>query len=535
MTRDSVGDAPAPRVAPMIDSELGAGLTESGLLGAAGLVTAITLLGSALGLVRDLSIAALFGANGSTDAFVVAWTIPETATPLLVEGAMAALLVPLFSHDLERKGSFKESLGGLLVPMLGALALLTVLTALAAPLLVDALAPGLTERATGIRSVRVASLTILSLGLSGYLMAALRTRHIFGWPAAVYIAYNVGILTMILLFHESLGVFSAAIGLAVGGACMVLVQLPAFARFVGLPRPTLRPPRELVPRLAAFLPLAAYSLGRHFQVFVERFAGSTLTAGTISQLNYATKVGQLPMLLALTVSLVTLPSLSRSAAGGREDRFRSLVDRNLRLGAFCIIPVVAFIIVFAPNLVALLFQRGAFDAADTDATSAILRVYTLGLLGQVCVVVCVEALVARPGKTWQPARAALFGLLLTGACAAVATPLLGAPGIALANVSGISLMAILLLRTLPASGTTIDLVSLRRLLVACAGAAAAAAAATGAAKALLPEVSVAAQLGVVAVGGLCFAALYGLGTLLFRVPETRTLLRLAGRGRVRRP
>jgi len=183
--------------------------------------------------------------------------------------------------------------------------------------------------------------------------------------------------------------------------------------------------------------------------------------------------------------------------------------------------------------VALLFQRGAFDAADTSATAAILRVYALGLLGQVWVVVCVQALVARPGRTWQPARAALWGLLLTAACAAAATPLWGAPGIALANVAGISLMAVLLLRRLPTGETAIELAGLWRLLLACAAAAAGAAALTGAARALLPDVSVAAQLGVVAVGGLCFAALYALGTRLLGVPETARLLRLAARQRAR--
>jgi putative peptidoglycan lipid II flippase len=503
-----------------------AGVRDSGLLAAVGIVTVVTLVGSALGLVRDLSIAGVFGANGATDAFIVAWTIPESVTPLLMEGAMAALLVPMFSHELERRGTFNDTFSALLVPVLGFLVVLTTVTAITAPVIVDALAPGLTERALGIRSVRVASLTILFLGISGYLMAALRSRQIFGWPGAVYIAYNVGILATILLYHDSLGVFSAAVGLAVGGALMVLVQLPAIAAFVCVPRPTLRLPPELMGRLAPFLPLVLYALGRHSQVFVERFAGSTLAAGTISHLNYATKVGQLPMLLAATVALVTLPALSRSAAGGREWEFRSLLTRNLRVVALVIVPVVAFFAVFAHDLIAVLFQRGAFDAGDTSDTASILRVYALGLLGQVWVVVCVEALVARPGRTWHPAKAALLGLLLTAACAAIAAPLLGASGIALANAAGISLMAVLLMLALRSSGIAIELSSLRKLLVACVLAAVGAGVIVGFARAQVPDVSTTGRVAVLAVGTTCLAVLYGAGTLLLRVPEMTSVWRL---------
>jgi putative peptidoglycan lipid II flippase len=492
-------------------------------------VTVLSAAGSALGLVRDLTLAALFGATAETDAFFVAWTIPESATPIMMEGAMSALLVPLFSHDLERTGTFKHALGGVLFPLLLLFGALALLTAVAAPLIVDVLAPGLDDRSAGIENVRIASLTILFMGISGYLMAALRSKQIFGWPASVYIAYNVGILATIVVLHHELGIVAAAVGLAVGAACMVLIQLPVFLKVVEMSRPTLRPPRELLQRLSGFFSLATYSIARHGQVYVERIAGSLLAAGTITHLNYATKVAQLPMMMALTVPLVTLPELSRSAAAGREDRFRSIVERNLRLGTFFIFPIIGLLLVLGSSLVAVLFERGAFESSDTAATADILRIYCLGLLGQVLLGTTVPVHVSRPGKTWLPARAAGLGLVLTVAATAAAAPLLGGPGIALANALGVSLMAVILLRKLPARGVEIDLPGLAGHAARCAASTAVAAGIVAAGKSLLPPLEAGGHVAVLVIGGGIFLALYLAFGRTLQVRESSRLVTALGR------
>lgn len=503
-------------------------IEERGLLRAAGLVGILSILGSLLGFVRDLTIAGLFGASAATDAFVIAWTIPETATPLLMEGALAALLVPLFSHELVRRGNFREALGGILLPLLGVLLALTTLTALMAPILVSVLAPGLAEPGTAERSVRVAALTILLLGLAGYLSAALRARNIFGWPASIFIAYNVGILASILLLYRSLGIFSAVIGLAVGATLMVVIQLPVFLRSVGVPRPRVRLPVGLLERLTVFVPLATYTITRHAQVFVERFAGSLLPVGSITQLNYAAKIGQIPMLLSLTVAAVTMPVLSRTAAEGSPDRLRPLVERNYRWVIFLVVPATAFFVAFAGESVGVLFERGAFTSADTTATAGVLRVYSLGLLGQVLVGVSVQAMVAVPGRTWRPARAALLGLLATAGVAAVGAPLFGVQGIALANALGISLMALLLMLSLPSRGIEVDLSGIGAHLGRCAVAAGSAAAIGLGVEAVVNKVDLSvdlANLVVLVVAGLSLLLAYAALTYLLGVAEANDAVR----------
>jgi putative peptidoglycan lipid II flippase len=523
-----LASAPRPHPAPEGDGARG----DRRLARAAVLVAVLSGLGALLGFVRDLLIAQYFGASAGTDAFVVAWTIPETATPLLMEGTMSALLVPLFSHELTRTGSFKAAFGSLLLPLVAALSIVTAVVVLAAPLLVSVLAPGLADSATAVRSVRVAALTILLLGLAGYLMAALRARDVFGWAGAVYVAYNIGIIVTLVALHERLGVFSAALGLAVGGACMVAIQVPAALRFVGVPRPTLRLPPDLVVRLAPFIPLALYTLGRHGQVYVERFLGSLLSVGTISELNYATKVAQIPMMLSLTVAMVTFPTLSRAAASGASERLLSLVVRNLRLVAFLIVPATAFLVVFAPEMVEVLFRRGAFTEADSASTARILQAYALGLLGQVLVGICVQALVAVPGRTWQPARAAGLGLLVTAVVASLGAALLGARGIALANAIGISVMALLLLRALPRRGIAIStragVAYLGRCVVATVVAAAIALGVATVVASWAPASGRTSALVTVIVGGVALGAMYLATGRALRIGEAMSAVQLAG-------
>src|SRR5262249_39252716 len=137
--------------------------------------------------------------------------------------------------------------------------------------------------------------------------------------------------------------------------------------------------------LGAFAPVAAYTLIRQAQVFVERYFGSGLAPGAISHLNYAQKVAQLPMLVALLVCTVTFPTLARTTAAGELDKARRRLEGDLRTVIALILVAVAYLVAFAPEVVAALLQHGRFGAADASATAWILRVYSLGLLGHAIV------------------------------------------------------------------------------------------------------------------------------------------------------
>src|SRR6185312_16735058 len=127
--------------------------------------------------------------------------------------------------------------------------------------------------------------------------------------------------------------------------------------------------------LGAFAPLAIYTLTRQAQVFVERFLGSSLAPGTISHLNYAQKVAQIPMLVALLICTVTFPTLARSMAAGEAEQARRRLEGDLRTVTALIFVAVAYLVVFAPDIVHVLLEHGEFTAADTTAVSGIMRVY----------------------------------------------------------------------------------------------------------------------------------------------------------------
>lgn len=409
---------------------------------------AVTTLGRLLGFVRDLVIARYFGAGVETDAFLIAWMVPETVSSLLLDGAMGFVLVPLFARELGKGVPMKDLLARTLPPVLAALSAVSAAVAVSASWIVPLIAPGLSASAelSATKMVWIASTTIIFIGLAGYARAALNAHQIFGVPSAVYAGYNLGILGSVLLLRERLGIYSAALGLAFGSALMLLVQVPTLVRRVGMPRLSLRFNRAMLFEFAAFIPVAAFVLGRHTQVYVERFLGSYLEAGAISQLSYAARLVQLPVFAAITVALVTFPALARAAGSDQTVEVEQLTERNIRMASTLILPAALFFILFAPELVRYLFERGAFTAHDTAATASILRVYSLGLLAQALIPVAVRPFYVYRDIIWVPVRSALLGLGVTVVVDVALLDTLGTIGLAAGNTAGVSIMALLLLR-----------------------------------------------------------------------------------------
>jgi putative peptidoglycan lipid II flippase len=341
------------------------------------------------------------------------------------------------------------------------LAVITGVVALCAPQLVGLLAPGLAEPDLAVRCMRLTAVTVLTFGLAGYLAAALRSAHVFGWPASIYVTYNLGIVGAVALFHERLGVFAAALGVVAGSVLMVAVLTPAFVRRLEPAVWRRHVPRPDVP-LIAFIPIAAYVLIKHAQVFVERVLGSELSAGTISHLNYAQKVAQMPLTLSLMVITVTFPMLARSVAAGDEAGSRLRMESDLRVVGAVVLVASAYLIAFSPRIVRLLFEHGAFTEQDTNVTAAILRVYAFGLFGQAAVGVLSRSYYTTRRSIWYPAVVMSAGLAATALIGVVLLPLWQGEAIAAGNAAGITLTAALLLRGLRTRGMAISMSAIGR-------------------------------------------------------------------------
>ncbi|GAB7180321.1 lipid II flippase MurJ [Kitasatospora sp. Ki12] len=478
---------PAPRSAPGEQPAPAPGPAPRGgfLARAFGITALLSAAGSGLGLLRDLLLARYFGANQGTDAFLVAWTVPETAAPLLIEDAMSFLMVPAFAlalvlreEDPDAPDPVRQLVRATLPWLLLALSGLALAAALGAPQLVELLAPGLPDPGLAVTCTRITAVTVLPFGVAGYLAAALRAHHRFTAPAGIYVVYNLGILAVLLALHAALGVRSAALGVAVGSLLMAgLLVGPFLRRLRGGPPGAGRGRRSrkaLVLMPLALLPVGAFTLTRQSQVFVERYLGSALPPGTISHLNYAAKVSQLAMTAGILICTVTFPLVARALAAGDLATARDRVEKDLGQAAAVVLLGTAFLMACAPSVVSLLFERGAFGPRDTAATADVIRVYSFGLPAQALIGVMIRPYFSlRPvvrraddprtddGRRrlldWYPAVVMVLGLAVTVVTGLLATPAFGALGLAAGNAAGITTTAALLLRGLVLRGIPLRL------------------------------------------------------------------------------
>ncbi|MFD3561851.1 murein biosynthesis integral membrane protein MurJ [Streptomyces sp. NPDC058686] len=486
------------------------GASDRRLARAALLTAVLSAVGSILGLGRDQSLARLFGAGSETDAFLVAWTVPEFAATLLIEDGLAFVLVPAFSAALARRAQARgtdpvRSLVSSSLPRFGLAFLAAAVVLIAgAPFLVHVLAPGLPDPRLAVDCTRLTATCVLTFGLTGYCSAALRAHGCYLPPAAIYVAYNTGIIATMLVGGTRWGVRSAAMGVAVGGCLMVAVQLPAFQRQlraaktaekrVGEARdeagnkpgdkpgddPGDKPGGEVAAKgrramhLGLIAAVLAFALCKQSQVFIERFLASSLAAGSISHLNYAQKVAQLPMSFSLMLCTVTFPVVAQAMARGDVAAARARIERDLGLAACVVLVGAAAIFACAPQIIHVLFQRGAFTAADTAATASVMRVYALGLLGHSMVGALVRSYFSSGRPTWYPVGAMAVGMAATVGAGSWTVDLWGVRGIAGANAFGITLTAVLLLAAMDRRSVPVDiskvLAELGKPLLAAAGA-----------------------------------------------------------------
>ncbi|WP_435862924.1 lipid II flippase MurJ, partial [Streptomyces phaeochromogenes] len=197
--------------------------------------------------------------------------------------------------------------------------------------------------------------------------------------------------------------------------------------------------------LALIAPVLMFALCRQSQVLIERFLASTLPSGAISHLNYAQKVAQIPMTLSLMLCTVTFPVLAQALAEGDTERARTRVERDVAVASCMVLLGAAAVFACAPQIIQLLFQRGAFTAQDTAATATVMRVYSVGLLGHTLVGALVRTYFSAGRPTWYPLAAMAAGIVATSWIGAGTVDAWGVRGIAAANAIGITVTAALLL------------------------------------------------------------------------------------------
>ena len=348
----------------------------------AGVVAAGTLTSRILGAVRDAVVAAVF-ALAATDAFWLAFTIPNALRVLLGEGAVSAAFVPVFTEVRERDSAAraKEFYRNLIGAMAVVLALVSLLGVLGAPWIVKGYAWGFQRDEalfeTTVALTRLLFPYIFLMGISALMMGALHASKRFAAPAFAPALLNVSLIAAALLLapvlveHGWPAIFALAVGALLGGALQVVAQLPALAKEGLVVRPRIgfgdiyvrKCARLMVPLLAG---LGVYQLN----VLLSRLFASFLPTGSVSYLYYGQRLAEIPQgMFALAIASAALPSLSDAVAHGDEEEAKRLFRHALRLSLFVAIPAGVALAVLAEPAVTMFFGRGQYDAAAIRETA----------------------------------------------------------------------------------------------------------------------------------------------------------------------
>ncbi len=400
---------------------------------AARVLGAMTLASRLAGLVRDAAIGAVLGTGPWADAFFVAFRIPNLMRRVVAEGATSAAFVPVFTERLAVAGReaavrAAAAVGGASMAGLG---LLTLAGMAAAGPLTSAFAPGFArdpdKLALTVALTRGTFPYLLLVGTAAWAMGVHHTFRRFALPAAGPVLMNLSMIVFALALAPRLAVPAWALvaGVLVGGVAQVAVQGPALwrygfrpAMFARLRHPAVRRCGRLVG--AALVGGSVYQVN----VLLATVFASLLPAGTVSYLWYADRVFEFPLgIVAVAVGTAALPSLSSQAATRRYEDMAVTVEHALSLTlAFCL-PAAAGLWLLAPDITALLFERGSFTAHDTAMTAWALRASVPGLVGVGLVRVLSSAFFALEA-TRVPVLAGMLSMLLS---AGLSISLMGPP------------------------------------------------------------------------------------------------------------
>src|SRR2546425_1000373 len=365
--------------------------TERQVVRALGSIGSATLVSRVVGFVRDIVVALVFGAGPVTDAFFVAFRIPNILRRLLAEGALSTAMIPVFSEYFvtQSRPEVLRMLRAVLALALVALGVTALLGIATAPWLVTAIAPGIAEDPArgglAVLLTRVMFPYVVLVGLAALAAGALNAQGRFFASALGPAVQNVGMILAISLLASRVDppILSLAIGVLLGGIGQLLVQLPSLRRsgLLVLPGSQFRHPA--LARLLRLLLPAVFGLAAvQVMVFVNTLLASLLRPGSISYLYYADRVMEFPLgVFGIALASASLPVMARQAAARETRAVADTLNFSLRLAAYIALPAMAGLVVLRAPIVRVLFERGEFGPAETAATADALAWYAIGLGG----------------------------------------------------------------------------------------------------------------------------------------------------------
>jgi putative peptidoglycan lipid II flippase len=392
------------------------------LLKALATISSMTLVSRILGFVRDAVIARLFGAGLYTDAFFVAFRLPNLLRRLFAEGAFAQAFVPILGeYRAARTVQETRALIDHVATLLGAvLIIVSALGIVAAPLIIYVTAPGFASSADKfaitVQLLRITFPYIFFISLTSLAGGILNTWSRFSVPAFTPTLLNISFIVFALWLAPYFDppVMALAWAVFAGGVLQLMFQLPFLARIGVLPRIRLNLKDPGVWRIVTLMGPAVFgvSIGQ-ISLLINTIFASFLVTGSVSWLYYADRLMEFPTgLLGVALGTILLPSLTRSFTDQTGEEYSKLLDWGLRLTFLLALPCAFALALLAVPLIATLFYHGAFNVQDVVMTRNALAAYSVGLLGLILVKVLAPGFYARQNIR-TPVKIAIITLVVT--------------------------------------------------------------------------------------------------------------------------
>ncbi|MCU7804577.1 MAG: murein biosynthesis integral membrane protein MurJ [Candidatus Thiodiazotropha sp. (ex Lucinoma borealis)] len=421
-----------------------------------------TLLSRILGFVRDLVLARLFGASAATDAFFVAFKIPNFLRRLFAEGSFSVAFVPVLTEYRSRRS--KQDLQIFTDHMAGSLGLVVLLVSIAgvvaAPILVMIFAPGFWNESEGKYELTAEMLTLtfpylFFITMTAFAGSILNTYNRFWVPAFTPVLLNLSLIACAVWLSPMMDkpVVALAWGVLIAGIVQFLFQLPFLWRVRLFPRPKVAFKDPGVTRVMRLMIPALFGVSvSQINLLLDTLIASFLVSGSISWLYYSDRLMEFPVgVLGVALGTVILPSLSRRHAEKSPEAFSQTLDWALRLNIMFGIPAAVGLFLLAGPMLATLFYSDAFDSNDVAMATKSLMAYAPGLMAIMLIKVLAPGFYARQ-DTKTPVKIGIIAMATNMVLNIILVFPLAHAGLALATTLSSGLNAYLLYRALIKGG-----------------------------------------------------------------------------------
>ncbi|SGZ85203.1 Proposed peptidoglycan lipid II flippase MurJ [Bathymodiolus thermophilus thioautotrophic gill symbiont] len=380
----------------------------------------MTFISRILGLIRDYIVARYFGANGLTDAFLVAFKIPNFLRRLFGEGAFSQAFVPILA---DAKANHSEAevqniINHIGTKFLTTLIVLTLIAVIIAPAIIFVFAWGFyfdadpTKFNLATDMLRITFPYLLLISLTAFAGSILNTYDKFSIPAFTPVLLNISMILCAVYLSGNLDtpIMALAWGVLIGGVVQLLFQIPFLIKIKKMPR-LVKGDHQAVKTLKKRLIPALFGVSvSQINLLIDTMIATMLVSGSVSWLYYSDRLLELPLaLIGIALATVALAKLSRHFANKDEQKFTRTVDYALKIGLILGAPACIGLVLLAEPLMITLFQYDKFDAFAAHQSALSLIAYGVGLIAFITIKILAPVFLAR-GDTKTPVKVGIIAM-----------------------------------------------------------------------------------------------------------------------------